>query len=330
VTLKRGDVKIATIVRVPPPPPVAKPEPQEVTIEPLHRIRGTSGMEHLTISPDGRYFVVAGADHPGISVFETQSGKRILSIALWRKRGALARFSPDSTQLITCEVWTDLRIYDLATGRQVRAFDTGEHMFFFWPPAGARLLYRAPEKTQVWDWTTGKKLCDLPSLDTGNPAYLTPDGLHVFQHSNEKPHIRVLDASTGKEVDAYPQLRGLPFGPISSDGKRLLSWDGPKVSEYDVATGKQVGVADVGSDKRIAYSGDNHRLLTVAKARDECRLLDVRTGKLLAVLHFPEPVDPSWSTGALSDDGRYAVVVGPADSTYVFRLPDAPADKGNR
>src|SRR5262249_39592051 len=160
-----------------------------------------------------------------------------------------------------------------------------------------RLLYRTAEKTQVRDWTTGKKLCDLP---TNNTAYLTPDGRHVFQHANEKPHLRVLDASTGKEVDAYPQLRKLRFGPISSDGKRLLDWEGPKLTEYEVATGKKIGVADVGLDRRITYSGDHHRLLTFAKARDELKLFDVQTGKLLAVLHFPEQVDPSWSTAALS------------------------------
>jgi WD40 repeat protein len=307
VTLKRGDKVIARIQRTSTP---------AEKITPLHVVKGTRGLAGVSISPNGRYFVAVRPVWEGIIVFDTKTGEKVFE----RKRGALARFSPDSTQLITCEVWTDLHVYDLPGGREVRSFDTTQQMYFFWRPAGNRLLYQTPKGKQVWDWTTGKKLCDLSSNEF---AYLTPDGRHVFQHSREKPHIRVLDAATGKETDAYPNLRELPFEGLTSDGKRLLRQDDTaKVRHYDVRTGKEVAAADVGLDRRIGYSGDHRRLLTHGKGRDELNLFDVTTGKLLAVLQFPEAVDPTWNTAEISDDGTYAVVIGPSDATYVFRLPD--------
>src|SRR5262249_10532689 len=81
VTLKRGETVLAKIEWVPPSAP---------TLTPLHRIQGTSGFNHLTVSPDGRYLCAVRSGQ-NISVWDTRSGKRVFE----RNKGALARFSAD-------------------------------------------------------------------------------------------------------------------------------------------------------------------------------------------------------------------------------------------
>jgi WD40 repeat protein len=326
-TLRRGDKQVVTVKRVKGPDPVELKPPD--TIEPLHRIRW-SEVRGTTISPDGRYLVADRLGGKGIRVWDSQSGKLVFE----RERGWVARFTQDSTQLITCETWSELHVYDLASGRQVREFDTGVQMYNFIPTAsGTRLLYFTPNGGQVWDWSTGKKLCDFPwkwneaRPDETLPFIPTADGSHLLYQPDGKPPLHALDATTGKEVDAYRQLRDVPLGSFTADGKQLLCSEGRKVKVYDVATGKEVRTVEVGPDGWYAHSADGRRILTSSNLRDELRLLDTATGQLLGRLHFPEAIDTTRMTANLSRDGRSAVVSGLSDSVYVFRLPDAVKPK---
>jgi uncharacterized protein (TIGR03067 family) len=305
------------------PPAPAKVGLIDDTINPLHRIRCAEGIGAVEISPDGRYIVAVRqkAKCDGIRVWDTHSGKLIFE----RMEGWIARFTPDSTQLITCEKFSDLQVYDLATGRQVREFDTNLQMYYVWPAAtGTRLLYGSPQYLQVWDWAAGKKLCQMLHDWETDRMFLTPDGQHLIYQTDGKAPLRVLDASTGEEVDAYKQLRDVPkVVGFSGDGKRLMCDAGGKLKEYDVASGKEIETHYYsGPETWRTISGDGRRLLGNGDPRDELRLLDATTGKFLKRLHFPESIELSNVTARLSNDGRYAVVSGPIDSIYVFRLPE--------
>src|SRR5262249_33668169 len=150
---------------------------------------------------------------------------------------------------------------------------------------GTRLLYVTPRGGQVWDWSVGKKLCDFP-FAPNHHFYLTPDGRHLYPVNpviaGKVPPLRVLDASTGKEVHAYPQLRKVALpgnGYLDVDLKHPLRNAGPSMKVYDVNTGKVVKTLDVVLDRRGRVSRDGRRLLTASKLRDELRLVDVMTGR---------------------------------------------------
>jgi serine/threonine protein kinase len=285
-TLTRGETVLAKIERIEKPVPAA-PERADDTITPLHRFRWGASQDYLQISPDGNYFLAVRPSGKGVRIF-TQSGTLVFE----REPAWMARFTPDSTQVVI-EGGNNLHFYDLATGRQVREFDTGAQMWnFYLANIGTRLLYVTPRGGQVWDWSVGEKLCDCPETETDR-YFLTPDGRHLYKSGSGSPPSRVLDASTGKEVD----------------GSKVFG---------ETWKRRAAKLQALGLDG--SASGDERRLLATSKLRDELQLLDITTGQLLGRLHFPEAVDMerAW----LSGDGRYALVGGPTDSIYIFRLPE--------
>jgi WD40 repeat protein len=317
-TLTRGATVLAKIERVGKPNTPVPVEASDV-ITPLHHIRWAEGIADTSLSADGRYVVAWRRGGQGIRVWETQSGKMVFE----RNPGAVARFTPDSKHLVTSEKFSDVHVYDLATGKQVREFDTQTQMYNIGYPAGTRLIYWTPQGGQIWDWTTGKKLCDFPMTER-DWTVLTPDGRHIFQQVGQKPPLRVLDAATGKEVDAYRQLRDIPrLNFVTLDGKHQTNYAGRTVTMYETATGKEVGKVDLGPSGWCRMGGTGRRILTDNNQRDELRLLDT-TGRLLGRLRFPEPIDLSRIVGFISADDRYASVITADGSVYVFRLPDPP------
>src|SRR5262249_48637091 len=136
------------------------------TIEPLYRVRGfRPGWDGAIqpgwfgISPDGKHFLAVRGHHRDrhVHVF-TQSGK-----LLWEKPGVVACFTPDGTQVITMASGSirHVRVFEVATGKQLREFDTGDHLYnMHLVGRGTRLLLATERSTQVWDWSIPKKLYD--------------------------------------------------------------------------------------------------------------------------------------------------------------------------
>jgi len=177
---------------------------------------------------------------------------------------------------------------------------------------------------QVFDWTTGKELCqinDLRADQLGASLSLTPDGRHIYyQWAGPPRRLQVFDVGTGKEVNAYPQLRDLQpiIIQILGTGK-LLGLDGRNLKIYEVATGKEVGSFDGGFNPRGCLSGDGRRLLATNDRRDEYQVWDVAARRVVARLRFPEPVEGVYYR--FSVDGQWAAFTGLTDSVYVFRIP---------
>jgi hypothetical protein len=147
----------------------------------------------------------------------------------------------------------------------------------------------------VFDWTTGKELCqvDLGTHYVGSGLRLTLDGRHIIYQSAGPPRrLQVYDAGTGKEVNAYPQLRDLQSGiyQISETGK-LLCRDGRNLNLNEVATGKEIGSFEFGFAPDGLLSGDGRRLLTTTDHRSELHVWDVPARRVIARLHFPESLN---------------------------------------
>jgi WD40 repeat protein len=133
----------------------------------------------------------------------------------------------------------------------------------------------------------------------------------------------VYDASTGKEVNAYRQLRDVPpILSMSRNGKSLLCREGQNLKVYDVSSGKEIGSFDGGTSARGTLSGDGRRLLATTDHRLEFHVWDVTASRVIARLRFPEPLnDLKGVEWRFSVDGQWAAFTGPTDSVYVFRIP---------
>jgi WD40 repeat protein len=322
-TLTRGQTVLAKIERVP-----AHPSP--VTITPLHSIRWAEGnrFSSTDITPDGRYFLASrdfGAGNVSRTrVWDTRTGALVRELPRY-----IGRLAPDGTHVITNGGWDgDFQVNDLATGKEIRRFETHVHHWnFALSSTGTRLLYVTPLGGQVWDWSVGKKLCDFP-WTLSDATALTPDGRYLLQQRGGKPSLRVLDAETGKPVeDVYPQLREVSrLRGISADGKLLLSTDGrTPIQVIDMATGKALAPLE-GEPTDGLIASDGRVVLAPSKERTAFGLWAVAGGRRLATLRFPLNAEGEMEC-RLAHGGSHAVFTGPGDSVYLFRLPELPAAK---
>jgi hypothetical protein len=218
-TLVRGKTVLAKIVRVrkeAEKPPVAADPPIR---HPLHHIRwregdNSSNLYRVDLSRDNRYVVATNGEVARMWLLETGKFVRELPDT------AMAWFTPDGKHVLSFGPGGAFTLREVATGEVVRRFGTPADRWCShgWTSESGNRVFRwmqGPFALQVFDWATGKELCqiDLGAHQMGSGLRLTPDGRHIFyQWAGPPRRLQVYDAGTGKEVNAYPQLRDLQPG----------------------------------------------------------------------------------------------------------------------
>jgi WD40 repeat protein/dienelactone hydrolase len=211
-------------------------------------------------------------------------------------------FSPDSKYLATSAADHTARLWDVATGKQVRVFsqpDALETVEF--SPNGKYLLTAGLDhKAWLWDVATGQTV-RVFSGHTGitNDAEFAPDGKVIITAGDDDGTARVWDVATGTTVltiNQPPVVIGAAFSP---DGKYIVTTSlANEARLWDPATGEQLHIFPGGT---IFFSPDGKYLLA-GGADHTARLLDVATGQTArSITGFPDAVD----SVAFSPDGKY-------------------------
>jgi len=306
---------------------VLRREGLQPTITPLYSIPWSEGeiFTAADISANGRY--ATASRNSGTRVWDTQTGKQILELPY-----RVVRISADGSKLIASNgnEYFVVHVLDRASGKEISSFNTKAQIWTFSLSNAApnveivRVL--GPQGFQVWDWSAGKKIGELPPYDANTPILVMPDGRHALQWPGRKPSPVVLDVKTGKPVQGmYQQLKSVLPGMLSADGQRLVTGDGRgPIKVYDFASGKAFPDLEGEPTAAPLVSGDGRRLLADGKERNAVGLWDVDTGRYLATLRFPENVDANRDY-RLSHDGSHAVIAA-GSTVYLFRLPAAVAE----
>jgi WD40 repeat protein len=252
----------------------------------------------------------------------------------WVVRAAL---SADGKRIVSSGRAEALRVWDVATGQQVRHFSEGviDWAGLALTRDGKRVLCSGPDNTaRLWDVETGKQLQRFAGhTDAIWAAGLSPDGTLAVTGATDRT-ARAWDVASGKElrrfqgVIDYPRcLAWSPGGKHVAIGHFTVQGPNPgpaTVRLWEVATGKQVRAFEGhgAAITAVAFSPDGKRLASASFDRT-ARLWDVATGKLLR--QFPAHAGCVEGV-AFTTDGKRLVSCG-ADADPTVRLWDAGSGK---
>ena len=227
----------------------------------LPKARSPSG---LRFGPNGRYVAYSllfdySSDEPDpndgvVYVYDLKNGKKVHQLRGHESEVMAIAFSPDGRLLATGDDNSQIRIWDLTTGRTVRTLQPDDEIRFCalaFSPDGQNLAVGGDHSDNtLWDLKTGKNLRTF-----GEPACLTlglsfsPDGRRLAA-SNQSNLVIVTDPDTGR-----PQNRLMHTG-ISPDGRLLGAGGG---THY----GQVVLWSADGGEKRKRFRGHTDTVLAV-------------------------------------------------------------------
>jgi serine/threonine protein kinase len=155
-------------------------------------LESSVALQALAFSPDGR--TVAASIQPGLIWIWEVSSRKVLRTLSTHTPGTAwpwvtqtdhsLAFSPDGKALACSTGESVVRLWDLATGREIRALagHKGAVEQLVFSADGRRLLSASQDKVAIlWDVATGKEILRLGNLD--NPvlsAAISPDGSRVL------------------------------------------------------------------------------------------------------------------------------------------------------
>ncbi len=208
----------------------------------------------IVFSPDEQY--LASASHNAVRIWNATTGQEQHPFAGHGGNVEFLTISPDGKTLVSGSDDHTGRVWDMATGKELRAYGEDD-------PNGIRVRAISPDcKTLAWDvfggdvihlmeTASGKEIgCLQKDNEKGKTVYgifaaFSPNGKTLAEKEslwdkkseNWSDRLRLWDISTGKEIRRFFEGKGL-HSPVffSPDGKTLAAQN----RRWEVATGKEL------------------------------------------------------------------------------------------
>jgi len=237
-------------------------------------------------------------------------------------------FSPDGRSLASCSGDNTIKLWEVATGRELRTL-----VGHTWPissvafsPDGRTLASGTYDGTiKLWEVASGHEVRTL----TGKAGYVksvafSPDGRTLASAScAEDKNIRLWEVATGRELRTLPGPTKQIFSVAFSPDVRTVAWgtldmgtlDNPTITLWEVDTGRELrtlaGLANF--VKHVAFSPDG-RTLASGGYDTTIKLWDVTTGHELRTLAG----HTNWVTSVAFSPGGRTLASGAFDGTIML------------
>jgi WD40 repeat protein/tRNA A-37 threonylcarbamoyl transferase component Bud32 len=208
-------------------------------------------VEGVAYSPDGRR--LAAAVGGAVKVWDTGTREEVRTFGEGAGRFTSVAFSPDGTRLAAYdEKRLGSRLWEVDSGREVRAFPRSNGGLAYSPGGDVLAALGGNSDVLLWDLATGQQLRALSGHAHGvHSVAFIPDGRRLVTASSDRT-IRVWDVATGQEVlTLLGHATGVWGVAVSGDGRRIASvskhpgsvikvWDAtpPKGAADPAAAGK--------------------------------------------------------------------------------------------
>jgi WD40 repeat protein len=262
-----------------------------LTGEELRNFNGRASINSLVFSPDGR--TVLSGDERSVKLWDVATGVKLWDVAPQIKQEMSQRlvhvmgFSRDSRLALTGGIAYDLKVWDVASGKQLVSIPYSSASSAVFSP-DARSIISGGSLVYVWDVATGKKLHSFNASAHVSSVAVSRDGLFALSGGSDG-YIRLWNVQTGAEVKRIlaheAWVAAVAFSP---DGQTVLSTgcdSGVNVREatahcieysmklWDLTTGKELHTFSDHSGQEqvdsVAYS-PNGRLALSDCASEFC------------------------------------------------------------
>ena len=237
---------------------------------------------------------------------------RFVTLPRHRHTGTVlsARYSPDGAFIVTTGGDDTARIWDTATGAEVRQL-TGSVLSATYSPDGVYIVTSGGGGLAlIWDAATGEEVRTLSGHTRAvRSAEYSPDGALILTTSDDGT-ARIWDAATGEEVRTLSghtdSVRSAAYSP---DGTQIVTASYDQTARiWDAATGQEVRTLSGHTAYVLsaAYSPDGTQIVT-ASDDGTARIWDAASGvELLQLSGHIGSVD----SAAYSPNGAFIVTAG--------------------
>ena len=324
----------------------------------VRTFRGHSGeVTSVAFSPDGRH-ALSGAYDFDLKLWEVATGrevrtftrhsKAVFSVAYLGHSSFVSSvaFSPDGRYALSGSSDKTLKLWDVATGMEVRTFTghskpvlsvafspdghyalsgSGRDRMKFWGGLWEPKEGSEDNAVKLWEVAAGKEVRTFTghSKPVLSVAF-SPDGRYALSGSNDKT-LKLWEVSTGREVRTLTghseEVRSVSFSP---DGRYALSGSYDKdLKLWEVATGMELRTF-TGHSKpvlSVAFSPDGRYALSGSDDKT-LKLWEVATGMEVKTLtgHFFGRKPLSIGSVTFSPDSRYALSGGEDETLKLWEV----------